>query len=184
MIAWLVLLLCALAILHFMYESVIAPSLLDHYRFQLFQLRDELRRMKLQDGARIHTAVFHELQDALNVLIRFADRFDFYAIARAKFTLEQDEELRARIARRNGLIDECGIAELRSMRSKIAWVGMRLAIVNSGAWYGYLFPIFFWNHCKGFVKRLVMALMMLTEQEFERVVPRSAPARTTSAVRV
>jgi hypothetical protein len=64
-----ILYLIALAALHFVYESILAPSFRLSLRFKLFVLRDEVRQLKIDCASSLNDRHFDFLQDSINNLI-------------------------------------------------------------------------------------------------------------------
>src|SRR5687767_577256 len=98
--AYLLAVLVLLSIIHFVYESIIAPSLRLSLRYKLFALRDEIRELKMAYGNLFADRHFHYMQDSLNALLSVLDRFDLAALIAVGRELKQDPELRKRVEMR------------------------------------------------------------------------------------
>ena len=61
-----ILVLLALAVFHFVYESILAPSLRLSLRFRLFALRDEARQLKIECVDSLNDAHCVFLQASIN----------------------------------------------------------------------------------------------------------------------
>ncbi|MGH8330614.1 MAG: hypothetical protein ACRER3_22985, partial [Pseudomonas fluorescens] len=55
-----------LAFVHFVFESILAPSFRLKLRFEIFALRDELRLLKIECESSLHDKHFEYLQSSLN----------------------------------------------------------------------------------------------------------------------
>ncbi len=130
-----------LALCHFVYESIIAPSLRLKLRFELFKLRDDLRTLKNEYGSDLDDRHFHYLQDSLNVLIRFLPRFEIGNLALAASQINNDPQLKKRMEARAKILDDCQIAQATNIRNKSIEIAARAVRVNGGAWGFYVVPI-------------------------------------------
>ncbi|MEP7245690.1 MAG: hypothetical protein ABI885_18725 [Gammaproteobacteria bacterium] len=132
--------LISAAYFHFLYESVLAPSFRLKLRFELFALRDELRRLKIERADCLDDTHFDFLQESLNGLIRILDRFSVATLIavengiRRNPCLEEQLEVRARI------LDDCEIPNVLSIRDRSLRIAARAVAVNNGAWAIYLGP--------------------------------------------
>jgi hypothetical protein len=64
-----IIVLLALAVFHFVHESILAPSFRLSLRFRLFVLRDEVRQLKIECAESLNDEHFVFLQDSINGLI-------------------------------------------------------------------------------------------------------------------
>jgi hypothetical protein len=65
-----------LTLAHFIYESIVAPSLRLKIRYDLFALRDELRFLKIKRGSSLDDKHYVYLQDSINTMISHLARYD------------------------------------------------------------------------------------------------------------
>src|SRR5690349_485204 len=76
--------LVILAMLHFIYESILAPSFRMKLHFELCALRDELRRMQWGRRGAQGEENFQYLNESLNALASVLHRFDVGTLAAVK----------------------------------------------------------------------------------------------------
>jgi hypothetical protein len=131
-------LVCA-ALCHFVYESILAPSLRLELRFELFKLRDEVRFLKmnnLSSSAASEPEFVDEhygyLQDSINALLSVLYRYDIAAIWTITDRINRDEALRQRVEARARLLDACELPAVRSLRQRQLDIAARALAVNSG----------------------------------------------------
>jgi hypothetical protein len=130
--------LIAAAILHFVYESIIAPSLRLELRFELFRLRDEVRFLKIEslnnddEGPQFVEQHFYELQDSINSLICLLFRFDLTTLCAISEEIERDAELKQRVEARSRMLDNCVLPAVLEIRRKQFWIATKALAVNSG----------------------------------------------------
>lgn len=80
----------------FIYQAIILPSIRLHYRYRIFELRDQLRRLVIEGRVREDDKAFQLLHDRLNVMCVSLHRIDLVRVVQASTSL--DEEGRARVA--------------------------------------------------------------------------------------
>jgi len=164
-----------LALFHYIYESVLLPSIRLNYRYRLFSLRDELRRLKFENRDLIDDKLYDHLQTSLNVIVNYLYRFDIWMLWKAHKRYVEDKKFRERIERRAKLIDEllekCKVTEVVELRKKYLGTLEYVLLANAGAWYIYLFPIAFvlvgLNKLKSFIKEV----STIREHEVEEIAP-------------
>lgn len=133
-----IVILIAIAILHFVYESIIAPSLRLELRFDLFKLRDEVRLLKIENSDVASEASefverhFCELQDSINSLIFILSRFDLVTVCAISEAIDRDVELKQRVEARARMLDDCLLPKVLAIRSKQLRIATKALAVNSG----------------------------------------------------
>ena len=126
---------------HFVYESILAPSLRLSLRFQLFVLRDEVRKLKIECGPSLDNKHFLFLQDWINFLISVLNRLDLVSLARAEVESKREPEILQRAQERSKILDDCNIPDARAIRKQAARIAFRALLVNNGAWIIFIAPI-------------------------------------------
>src|SRR5947208_1510809 len=89
-----------LALGHFVYEGIVAPTWLLHERFKLFALRDELRRLKIARRDGLAAKHFDYLQGAINGLIHNAERIDATMLVALQRRAKRDPQFLAKVEAR------------------------------------------------------------------------------------
>ena len=103
--------LMLLAVLHFIHESILAPSFRLQLRYQLFELRDRLRALKISHPREFDDKHFHYLQDSLNALIGSLSRLDVVTVAGVIAAIEREPHLKERVTARARTMDDCALQE-------------------------------------------------------------------------
>jgi hypothetical protein len=85
-----IVILLALAVFHFAYEAILAPSLRLSLRFRLFVLRDEVRRLKIECLESLNDNHFVFLQGSINGLISMLHRVDMALLVGVEFESRKD----------------------------------------------------------------------------------------------
>jgi hypothetical protein len=120
-----IVILTSVAMVHFVYESIIAPSLRLELRRELFELSGELR---LLHG----DSVTRELQDSIHSLTCMLFRFDLLTIYAISQGVDRDADLKLRVEARSRILDAAGSPEVRAIRGKQIWIATKALAVNSG----------------------------------------------------
>lgn len=169
--SYLILAITLLAIFHFIYDGIIAPSLRLEARYELFALRDQLRELKKERGNHLADKHFTHLQDTINTMLANLAQFDVGTIYLIEQEFKRDKDLKKRIDARIRVMDDCTDPDAREIRKKALWIGGKATAVNSGAWFLYLLPIASVAISLSAIKTRVKAALSLTENDLKRVVP-------------
>jgi hypothetical protein len=165
------LLLAVLALLHFIYEGILAPSLRASYRLKLFALRDRLRNLKMEHEERLSDEVFFDLQSSINFSVGRLRQIDLRLVRSANRAFERDAKLRKRVERRIAMFEACPIAELRQIRKEYFDALDNVVLVNSGAWLPYLIPVLVAFVLKESIQSAIKNVFSLPDNEIEKFAP-------------
>lgn len=130
--------LACVALCHFVYESILAPSIRLELRFELFKLRDEVRSLKINNlSSKVSEPQFVDehygyLQDSINALLCILYRYDLAAIWTITGQIDCDEALRQRVEARARFLDDCELPTVRAMRKRQLHIAGKALAVNSG----------------------------------------------------
>ena len=134
--------LAALALLHWLYYGLIAPTLQRRLRYLIFAERDRLRRLRLEHGEDdLSIRVYRYLQDYANTALKLLPDITFATLHAANQRLENDAEFRDRVKHRVAILDSCKLEEIGELRKRIAVQVAGGVLVNSGGLLLYLIPI-------------------------------------------
>jgi hypothetical protein len=162
------------ALLHWIYEGIILPSLRLSLRYRLFALRDRLREVKSKNNETVSDDVFRYLQGTINNGIALLPFTDFRVIGAAE-AIEKDESLRTRIQKREDAISRCQISEIKEIVTEINDVWWTAFISNTAGLAAYVIPLLFiwhfWTNISGSIKKLVL----VPEREIEKAIPYLCP---------
>src|ERR1700736_3495947 len=104
-----IVILIALAALHFVYESILAPSFRLSQRFRLFVLRDEVRQLKIECAQSWNDEHLVILQDSIKGLISMLHRFDMASLLGLEFESRKDPEFLKQAEERSRVLDDCKV---------------------------------------------------------------------------
>jgi hypothetical protein len=165
------LLFAVLALMHFIYEGILAPSLRASCRLKLFALRDRLRNLKMEERERLSDEVFFDLQRSINFSVGRLRQIDLRLVKSANDAFERDEKLRKRAERRIAMFEACPIAELHQIIDEYFDILDNVVLINSGAWLPYLVPAFIAFVLKESVQSAIKNVFSLPDNEIEKIAP-------------
>jgi hypothetical protein len=163
--------LVVLTLTHFIYEAILAPSFRASLRLSLFALRDRLRNLKMEKGAKLSDEVFRDLQGSINFAATRLNQIDLHLLKNAREAFERDKKLRERVARRIAMFEACPMVELHQIRSDYFEVLDTALAVNTGGWVPYLIPIVIGLVLRDSAQGLVKKVFSLTETEIDKIAP-------------
>ncbi len=168
---YLIIIFLVFAIFHFIYESIIAPSIRLKLSFELFKVRDDVRFLKMQHGNKFDCKHFDYLQDTINILLKSLHNFDVVALTLAQNAIKNDKALLDHVQKRKMIFDDCKMPEAVSVRKETLDIAAKIILVNNGAWLVYLIPIgivmMFYKSLSDSVKEV----FSLSEGDFNKVSP-------------
>jgi hypothetical protein len=171
-------LLFVLGLFHFLYESIIAPSIREVLRYKLFALRDDLRQLKHDEPNACSDEVFVILQESLNNSINLTKIVTWRLINQIKHLIANNPIVRAEVERRRRILASCPSQLVRQIREKqldlLIWA---TAVNNGGAlFYVWLLLPFFvifwaiqrWKRGIAAAFRQVEVVIDLPEEQYKR----------------
>jgi hypothetical protein len=175
-------LICAmvvLAFLHFIYESILAPSFRLNLRCKLFALRDELRWLKIEHGKELNDRHFEYLHESINLTIHFLNRIDFGGLVASEHEYKTNPEFRKRVETRQKVLDDCQIKSARDLRRKSVAIAAEAFLVNSGALIVWLIPVvvpavlcaLVTSKIRAWFALKIKIWMAVPERDLERITP-------------
>lgn len=176
--------LACVALCHFVYEAILAPSLRLELRFELFRLRDEVRRLKIDNlSARAKEPEFVDahyeyLQDSINALICILDRYDVTAIWTITNRINRDETLRLRVEARARLLDDYALPAVLSVRNRQLHIAAKVLAVNSGPMLFLLLApalaLRGYKAVRGKIRGEIKASLTVPGTDLKRCIPRES----------
>lgn len=160
-----------LALTHFIYESILAPSWRLILRFRLFALRDKVHALKGSSRGLLDDEHYTYLQDSINTMIAMLHRYDIAAIVAAELRYQRDPGFRLRVDRRATILDDCDLPEAQSIRRSSVDLIARAIAVNSGMLCVLLYPLAFMGIGLSTLQRHLRKFAALSRRELESVAP-------------
>ena len=156
---------------HFVYESILAPSFRLSLRYELFALRDELRKLKLSHGDELDERHYGFLQDSLNSMIAMLARYDLMTLSLVDREYSRNGEFRKRCEARAKVLDDCRIPDARAIRKRSVKIAVKAFVVNSGGWLVYVLPFVIGKVGYEWLKSRLRLSISLSESDLRRVAP-------------
>jgi len=174
--------LLALAVFHFVYESIVAPSLRLSLRLRLFVLRDEVEQLKTEcvDSESVDSkkgSYYEFLQDSINGLISRLHRVDVASLLGVEFQCRKDPDFLAQAQKRARILDDCPVPRVREIRKQTLRIAGEALIINSAV--GVVLLLAPWALVSaGYSesKKRFRVLASLNSREFKRVSPAESGA--------
>lgn len=160
-----------LALVHFIYESILAPSWRLSLRYRLFALRDELCQLKADRRDGLDDEHYAYLRNSIDTMIAMLHRYDVAAIAAAEFRYRRDPEFRRCVDVRARILEDCNIPQAQSIRRRSVELIARATAVNSGMLCAPLYPFAVMGIGFSTVQKLLRKLAALSRRELESVAP-------------
>jgi hypothetical protein len=170
--SYLIIGLFVIALLHLLFESILAPSMRMKLRLELFSLRDDLRMLKVNRDRSLTDRQFEGLQESLNALIAVLHRFDGATLMALEFELRRNPLLRAQVDARARVLDGCTSHHARAIRARSVQIATIALAINSGGWFIYVLPVLLLAVGYAKVKRLIASSLALSESYLARVPDR------------
>ena len=175
---YLIYILISLAFLHFIYEGIIAPSLRLKLRYELFRLRDGLRRLKVDEPETVTDQSFRALQEVINNSLKILHHADIVTVWQAHQKIARDPKLaRMRDKRWRMLQEELNHITQPIYRRQTRLFALAL-LVNNGMLVLYLLPVVIvlllcvlLGSVTGTVIRSLMDILYIPENQIDNVVP-------------
>ena len=157
-------------LLHFIFESIVAPSVRFNLRLDLFQLRDKARALRIMNPE-IGDEAFNAVQDGLNGAIKYLYDIDVPLLIHCDRMVERDPQLKARVEKRRAIVMAVNSAELIEIFSQLRKKVESAAMINNGGWLLYLIPIAIGMVILKRVCTPIFSVLYLSSHELERIFP-------------
>jgi hypothetical protein len=140
MATWIIILI-GLALIHFVYEGILLPSIRLGLRDRLFHLRDELRALKIRQPEKFDGAAFDIVHDGINNYLNRLPQLTISFQNQFRRFFDANESFREQLKARRQIVDASPNEELKQIVKRADAVLQEALIANSAAWFVYLIPI-------------------------------------------
>jgi hypothetical protein len=135
--------LIVMAIFHFTYEGIFLPTRRLKLRYDLFELRDKLRRLKANKENKISDELYGLIQSSIDNSIKMLPFATVTLVVKATIELKDSENLRKEISKRIALINNCEVKEIQTIFNKSKELLANAFIINTLPLIIYMLPIAF-----------------------------------------
>ena len=173
------------AVLYYVYFSIVLPTIIMDLKFRLYAIRDQLRSLKIQ-GGEVSDHIFHQQQEIINNAINIVSIYDIGFVFFVRQTVNRDTDLKQEIQAKEKILAKARRknTSLDKINKEVFSILLKALIYNSLPFLIVAFPIYWivkqllrlasFSH-----RRWIVSSTFLTEDEFEDVVPRSLRVRRT-----
>lgn len=165
------------ALYHFIYESILAPSWRLKLRVELFVLRDKVRALRIDHPEEFQDRHYHYLQDSINTLLVLLARFDLATLGRIEAEMKRNPELQKQSDERSLILDDCCLEEAKVIRYASLRIAFAALAVNSGGWFIYIVPplsiVFGLKSYFSSFRRRIKAVVAIPQAEINKFAPAS-----------
>lgn len=160
-----------LALAHFIYESIFAPSWRLSLRYRLFALRDEVRILSGTGRGLLDDQPYAYLQNSINTMIAMLHRYDVATIATTELRYRRDPSFRRRLDVRGTILDGCTSPQAQSIRRRSVDLIARAVVVNSGMLCAPLLPLALMGIGFSALQKRLRKFATLSRRDLESVAP-------------
>ncbi|MCD6326805.1 hypothetical protein J7M28_04525 [bacterium] len=129
------------AVLSLIFCGIIAPTIHDHLRYRLFEIRDHLREVMYERPDDISLEQAKLLHYGINNSINSPGNVNFYTCHCIKKSLDQDDSLRKRVEDNMKVIWSCESEQFKLMHAKAMETLLYALLVNVTMWFVLLIPV-------------------------------------------
>jgi len=136
----LILVLAGLALFHFIYEGIWAPTARMELRNDLFSLRDELRKLRISGDAKCSKEAFEIAHDGIN---QYINRLHWVTISfeRTYSRAMKKRDFRDVVKRRTRILGAAENEQLRLIAHRANGVIENAYFANAGGWLPYVLTL-------------------------------------------
>jgi len=160
-----------LVMLHFIYDRIILPTIRLHLRNRLFELRDEVRSIMIEEGRTERDEAFMFVHDGICKFLNRLPEITIHLKVELEKEFQSNEKLRVRTKERIELISQSGNDRLMGLFNEANLVVEKAFIANMGVWFFYLVPIAL---CLASITKLsdiAKELVAMPTRETESLIP-------------
>ncbi|QIM65248.1 hypothetical protein [Frederiksenia canicola] len=168
---WLFYITLTLAIGHFVYESIIAPNLRVGIRNELFEIKDELDSICLDELSENDKAIYYMLHSSLTGLMLRLPKLNLSLMKEAQREFETDAKFRERVLKKRQLIEASHNAVLKELYCRSNKAFSDAFIINTGAWCMLLVPLLFVVKAMKQTQKIVSGIVTLSTKQMQKLIP-------------
>ena len=160
-----------LVMMYFVYDKIILPTIRLHLRNRLFELRDEVRSIMIEEKRSEHDEAFMFVHDGICKLLNRLPEITLHLKIEIEKQFESNEELRFHTKQRINQIIDSGNNRLLIVFREANLVVEKAFIANAGAWLFYLFPIAILFDSISKLSEIAKELVAMPTGDTERLIP-------------
>jgi hypothetical protein len=169
------LIIVLVALFHFVYESIWAPTVRVQLQGELFSLRKVLHQAERMKDKKQYAKQFHYLDDATKNLVGGIHRAEIVSVIQAVADVEKDKELKASLEAKVQSLDKCDSEEIKKIWGKTHDLAVKVLRTNSGGWLVYIVTIAIFLVCLTKLHEIAKSLVSLPSAYLEEHSSGSGP---------
>jgi len=163
--------LSLLAVWHFMYEAIIAPTLRLGLRNRLFALRDELRKAKIEGISLKDEDAFYFVHEGVNNFINRLPSLTVILAVKLNREYQVNQKLRTVMDGHLKAVQTAKNETIKCVFEKTNDVVVKAFWVNTGGWLIYIVPIVVVLYFMKRITQVISELLVTPSREMERLIP-------------
>ncbi len=173
--AYVILGLAFFGILHFIYESIIAPTLRAKERMDMLALSAELKEIAKANRAFASSKAYAQLSESLNAILHGIFSLELLTVLRLINEIEDNVDIQKKLLERRKLLDNLDIPEARAVRERSLKLAIRSFRYNVFGWSFYVVPLLAFFACLGKIKSLMKSLIAMPSADLFRLAKTAEP---------
>lgn len=169
MMALIIIAIGVLALAHFLYESVIAPSWRFRIRLEMFALRDRIRDLKIESPESFDDEAFEFIESSISTAVSLCSSVSFMMIARANREFAQNAAAARQAEERARRIVNCGNEEAVQAWNTMRRLVLKALVVNHAMFLVWLVPIAFGALLIGRISQSIVQILASPIREVQRL---------------
>lgn len=165
--------LAILSMLHFVYDGIILPSIRLYLRNELFELRDELRRFKIDSYVEEESQAFDFLHDGVNNFLNSLPVVSLVMVFNVSREIERNDKLRKKAKQRLNTIEKCENQDLKDIYKRVNYVVLMAFVSNTGLGLIYILPVAIIYHSYSRLKVLIKDMLAMPSSDANRLIPQT-----------
>ena len=130
-----------IAILHFIYQSIILPTIKEQISYRLFTLRDEVRLLAYKQKGELNEEIFDYLESTINNSINFIPFISFKFLADAQELVNKNRQLQIIIEKNKELLRKYSTDEIRTFENRKLQLLKNTLVFNTLGLFIYVVPV-------------------------------------------
>ncbi len=167
-----------LSLLHFIYESIIAPSIRLKQRHELFILRDQINDIELENNlSNNDKRVIQILEQQINNTLDRMNAITLYNVYYVNKEYKNNDYLQKEFNKKKEIIKNIENKEIKEINIALSYISIKIFMTNIAAWLIYLVPvaiplvliIMLGNKIKNFLFKLIQELLLIPNKNLENI---------------
>jgi hypothetical protein len=166
-----VLLLLGIALWHFIYDGIVAPSIRFNLRNNLFALRDELRVIKIEGLDHNDEKAFWFVHNGVNNFINRLPLLTLIRVLNISSECDKNPKLQDVISKHEQTVKNVKNRRINDIFEETNHILKIAFIVNMGGWFIYIVPIVLLATFMKKLSKITIELVTSPTRDIDRFIP-------------